>query len=396
MIKVLYIHHGTGLSGAAISLINTIRALDKTRYTSKVLLIRDSSLSNVFTESGIKYTIAKSSFYKKYYTYFVHSAASNDKWFRIDLLIKNFISWVLSRYYFAHNELKSIDCDIIHLNSSVLTDWLAPSKRKAKVIIHIREPFSKGNFGIRHYLLTSQMRKYADWIIAISKDNAKRINITEKSSVIYNFIQINTSFASEDLNTKNGEVLYLGGYEIIKGFFTVVDSLDYLNDDVKIVFCGNYQIASKTNIIQKLLSWIINLLPVHRKVQKSLRIIRKHPNAVFKGLINDSSEMIRKTEFLISPFANPHFSRPVFEAFANKKCVIGTDVEGMDEIIDHNINGLIIKRNNPKLLAEAINYLHANPQLREHYGNNGYNKAVQLFSNDNIARIESVYAKLIS
>lgn len=395
-IKILFIHHATGWGGATINLINIINNLDKNLFDIKVLLIKASVVAEKLKENNISYEIAKSTFYSRYYQYFTHSEAGYIKWYQAFEYLRLSISWLLSRYFFAQRELVKHDYDIAHLNSSVLTDWIAPAKIKGKVIIHIQEPFRKGKFDFLRPVFRSQMRKFADHIIAISEDNAKRINIPEKTSVIYNFIQINSRFTESEINTNNGKVLYLGGYEIIKGFFTLVDSLDYLNDGVKIIFCGNYQIVSRTNTIQKLFAWLKNLLPVHRKIQKSLKIIRNHPKAVFIGQINSSSEMIRKTEFLISPFSYPHFSRPVFEAFANKKCVIGTDVEGMDEIIDHNINGLIIRKNNPKLLAEAINYLHANPQLREQYANNGYTKAVQLFSNDNIAKIESVYAKLIS
>ena len=156
----------------------------------RVLLLRDSIVSKMLTENDIQYVVAKSAFYRKFYSYFIHSVASTEKWYRVDIVIKHILSWVLSRFYFAPTELKKHDYDVVHLNSSVLTDWLAPSKAKGKVIIHIQEPFSRGNWGLRHYFLTSQMRKYADCIIAISKDNARRINIPEKTEVVYNFVEI--------------------------------------------------------------------------------------------------------------------------------------------------------------------------------------------------------------
>lgn len=395
MKKILFIHHATGWTGAAINMINIINGLDRTKYITNVLLLRDSIVSKMLTENNIQYTIAKSAFYKKYYSYFIHSDASNLKWFRLDIVLKQTLSWILSRFYYASCELKRLEYDIVHLNSSVLTDWLAPSKGKGKVIIHIQEPFSKGNWGLRHYILTSQMRKYADQIIAISKDNARRINVQEKTKVVYNFIKINEEDDIDNRNSESGKVLYVGGSEMIKGYFTVVDSLDYLDHDIKLVFCGNYAtVDNKSGLFGIIKNIIRSILPVHKKLKAALIKIKNHPNAVFVGLVNNTTIMIQESEFLISPFSKPHFSRPVFEAFANKRCVIGSDVEGMDEIIDHRMNGLIIEKNSPVKLAEAINYLHANFEIRNEMAENGYTKAKGLFSSSNILQIQNIYDDL--
>ncbi len=68
----------------------------------------------------------------------------------------------------------------------------------------------------------------------------------------------------------------------------------------------------------------------------------------------------------------------------------------MDEIIDHGINGLIVPKNNPQALAEAINYLCVNPAECKKMGDSGYNKAKKLYSPENIKEIESVYSSLLN
>lgn len=395
--KILFIHHATGWSGAAINMVNIINGLDKTKYSIEVLLLRDSIVSKMLIEKGIRYTVAKSVFYKKYYKYFLHSDAGLEKWYRFDTFIKHIISWLLSRFVFAPNEIKRHDFDIAHLNSSVLTDWLAPCKTKNKVVIHIQEPFSNGYFGIRHNFLTSQMRKYSDCIIAISKDNAKRINIPEKTKVVYNFVEESQFLEKENYKPQYGNVLYVGGSEIIKGYFTIVDALDYLDHDIRIKFCGNYStVDNQKNLVGSFKNIIRGMFPVHKKLKSSINKIISHPNAIFIGFINNTSQYIQESEFLISPFSKPHFSRPVFEAFLNKRCVIGTDVIGMDEIIDNNINGLIVEKDNPKMLAQAINLLHKNQQNRFEMAENGYLKAKKLFSISNVKQIEKIYDDVLN
>lgn len=75
--------------------------------------------------------------------------------------------------------------------------------------------------------------------------------------------------------------------------------------------------------------------------------------------------------------------------------MIGSNVEGMDEIIDHHINGLIVEKDNPVKLAEAINFLHANAALRHEMAEHGYLKAKELFSTSNVIQIQKIYDDIL-
>lgn len=382
-IKILYIHHAKGWGGAIINLINIIDNLDKNKYDVKVLLLKDSIVSKKLEEKNIEYYIARSKFYKYYYQYLVHSEAGYTKWYQFYKIFRQFTSWILSRFYFSKIELNRFKPDIIHLNSSVLTDWLATSKKKAKVIMHIQEPFRKGKFDILHKILKKQISKYADHIIAISNDNAKRIDIYDKTSVIPNIFNIPKSI----INTKSYYskiFLYLGGASEIKGFYTLVEALKYLEEDIKIVFCGNFEIRKKKNYI------FFNI-----KKNKYIEKLKNYKNIELIGLTYDVNIFFQKSCCLISPFTKPHFSRPIIEAYLNKKTVIATKVEGMEEIVFHNKTGLLVPVDNPKKLAEAINFIANNPKLAQKMGENGYQFAIKYFSNENIKKIEDIYEKLI-
>jgi len=102
--KVLFIHHAVGWGGAPNSMIKLINDLDSSRYNVEVLLLKNSIVADKLTENGIKYKIAESTFYKKYYHYFTHSEAGYVKWYYIYRFIKLSVIWVLSRYYFSKKE----------------------------------------------------------------------------------------------------------------------------------------------------------------------------------------------------------------------------------------------------------------------------------------------------
>lgn len=390
MKKILFVHHAIGWGGAPTNMVEIIKSLDKKYYHAKVLLLKDSVVSERLRKEGIEYSVASSVFYKKFYKYFGHTEPGHVKFYEVFKFLIKALSWIFSRYYFADKELKKHEFDLVHLNSSVLTDWLAPAKKIGKVAIHIQEPFRKGSFDLLHYFFKAQMSKYADSIIAISKDNADRIGLKQKTTVIYNYFGIPTK--EPNLDSYSSKLfLYLGGAAYIKGFYTLVNALDYLEDDVKIYFAGYYHFESKAhNLLEKLIDFVFGY-----KNRRAINKMRNHPNAIEIGLINNIDYYLNNVCGLISPFSISHFSRPVIEAHLFKKPVIGSDVKGMEEIINHNINGIIIPKNNPKELANAINSLASDSKRAQMLGENGYKIAITKFSPENIKMFESLYNKLL-
>jgi len=390
MKKSVYLHHASGCGGPTNSLIKLINNLDPSKYETEVLLLKNSMIADKLAENGIQYKVTESVFYKKYYTFIPHSEAGYIKWYQVYSFIKLSVLWVLSRYIFASRELAKHNFDIVHLNSSVLTDWLAPAKEKGKVIIHIREPFRKGKLDILHHFFKSQINKYADKIIAISEDNASRIDIPAKTEVIYNYSEIPDSLPSEN-SYASKKVLYLGGSSTSKGFFTLVGALDYLDKDVKVYFGGHYAVSKESsNIIQKLKFVLSNGKRRDAAIQK----INTHPNAILIGLVHNVYFYLNQVCCLVSPFWVPHFSRPVIEAHLNRKAAIGSDVEGMDELIDHEKNGLIVQKKDIRRLAIAINKISTNSRIAKLYGEEGYKIAIKKFTKKNIEQFEHIYEQI--
>ncbi len=390
-IKILFVHHAAGWGGAPISMIKLINHLDKNKYSPEVLLLKNSIVAQKLSENNIPYKIADSVFYKRYYKFFTHIDVSYFKWYKLFRLVKLFM-WLLSRYHYAHKELSKHHFDIVHLNSSALTDWLAPAHKKAKVVIHIREPFRKGKYDILHHFFRKQMQLYADKIVAISKDNAARVDLPEKTNIIYNFSEIPQK-TTDTTSYRSKKVLYLGGSENIKGFFTMVEALDFLDNDVKVLFGGYYSTKLLTGI--KAEKKIKDFLGFERKKRNAIRTIKTHPNAIYVGVIDQVSPYYEKTCCLVSPFAKSHFARPVIEAYLHKKPAIGTNIKGMSEIIIHKKTGLLVQNENAQELAQAINKLAAQPDLAQEYGCNAYTMAQERYSTKNTQLFENLYHTLI-
>jgi glycosyltransferase involved in cell wall biosynthesis len=390
-IKILFIHHSVGWGGAPINMINCILQLDKKLFEVEVLLLKDSIVKSKLEELNIQYKVCDHVFYKYLYSYFSHSDAGFVKPYSILKLLKVLISWIFSRYVFAQKVLNEFEFDIVHLNSSVLSDWLKPASKNGKVIYHIQEPISKGKLGLRYSFLRNQISKYADKVIAISGDNAQRINLPHKTIVVRNFTHIPIT-TPEFIKETN--ILYVGGSSRIKGILILIKAIPYLNKEIKIIFAGHYPNTRILSLIKKTAFKI--LYPSEYEIRVQLEHLKSYKNVIFTGVYDNIAPLMAKTTVLISPFTAPHFSRPVVEAFASGRPVITSNVVGMDELVEDGVDGLIFKNNDAHDLAKKINKLVENREIVIKMGENGRQKATKFYSPEiNVAILQKIYLDII-
>ncbi|RZS98474.1 glycosyltransferase family 4 protein [Cecembia calidifontis] len=387
-IKILYVHHGSGIGGAPISLLNLVKKLDRSKYYIKVLFFTNDEMAEIYRENNFDVEIldVKQKF-------FGHHSKGKNSFLKHLFSIPN---WLNVAYNIAPSYLKgNKSFHIIHLNSDVLSSWaFAAKKLNFKVVCHNRDPIATGMLGLRKSVLKYFLKNHTDRIISISYDNRKRLGLEDKTEVIYNFVQLPDQYNSP-FSAPQIKALYLGGSSRFKGIGTAVDSLSYLNDNIKIQFAGSLNSWNKPKSFKERLKNLLKLT-VYRSSYLPIIKLSKAKNAEILGLLKDPYPYIDACDILITPFTVEHFSRPAMEAFAYGKPVIGSNVEGMNEIIDQGINGLLFEKNNPKKLAEAINYLAMNPELGRKLGENGRRKAEEVYSPEvNTAKVEEIYLSLM-
>lgn len=390
-IKILFIHHGTGIGGAPISLLNLIKQLDKTKFSLKVAFVKGGVAEELFKKNGITTEVIDSS-----NNWFTHNETGKIQWQYFYRYFNIYRDWKNTAKEAAPSFLKKQKVDIVHLNSHVLSSWASAANSLGyKVVMHNRETVAEGYFGVRRSILQGLIRKNVDAVINISEDNRDRLGLEGKSYVVYNFVQLPKQYRVPMTVRHPRKVLYLGGQAKIKGFSTAVNCLPFLNKDIQVQFAGNYgRLQAGKGINERLKNWA--KLHLYRTTYRPLKDLMDAPNAELLGLLIQPLPIIDNCDILITPFSVEHFSRPAMEAMAYGKPVIGSDVEGMDEIIDHGETGLLVEKNNPKALAEAINYLCAHPDIAQKMGRKGRQKAERLFSPEkNTAKVEAIYEKLM-
>lgn len=389
--KILYIHHAKGWGGAPKSLVTLIENLDHSRFEFEVLLIFDSDLKLKFKERNIPFRVVDNLFYRRFYKCFVHSEAEHLSRLNFFRQVEFWVLWLLSRFFFARRELRKHDFDICHLNSSVLTDWLAPASMFGKVIIHLREPFKNVNFGFRTWVFRREVARYADSIIAISNDNAVRMGLPDKTVVVYNQAEVAKEEPSIS-SYKSKKILYLGGNLHIKGFKVIVEALQYLDSDVKVLFAGDYSISETTHI-KKFMKSIFGRGTIDDEIL--IQQLKNNPKVTLLGMVSDVSQLMEDISCVLVPFVKPHFPRVVIEAYLNYKTVIASRVSGMSEVVIHNVTGVLVKSENPEELASAINEMVNNPFCLREMGQRGFDFAKSRFTQDNVQIIEGLYLKVL-
>ena len=390
--KILFVHHGKGIGGAPISLLNLLKNLDQEKYAFKVIMFDEGKIINLYKESSIEPLVVKAN--TNWWGHHEKGKIQLKYWYKYPKILLDRKKQIKE----ATNFLKKYrEYDIVHLNSDVLSSWaLAAKKAGFKVVCHNRDPFAEGYFKIRQKFLRKFLNKYVDIFLSISEDNKHRLGMLDKTKVVYNFVDIPKQYRlSMKSSVDCKKVLYLGGMAKVKGFDTAVNCLPYLNPDVRVQFGGNLGKWKQPKSLKEKLKQCLKL-SFYRKTYLPLKKIYEAKNVEVLGLLTQPLPVIDACDILITPFKIEHFSRPAMEAMAYGKPVIGSNVEGMDEIIDHGINGLLVEKNNPQALAEAINYLCENPEIAQRMGNEGRKKAIKFFSPEkNVQKIEEVYDRLL-
>lgn len=92
------------------------------------------------------------------------------------------------------------------------------------------------------------------------------------------------------------------------------------------------------------------------------------PPIIFTGYIQDPVEGFAALNVVVQPSRSEAQSRVVPEAFAMGKPVVASNIGGLVELIQDGVNGILVPRNDPKALSEAILTIVSEPKTLERLG----------------------------
>jgi glycosyltransferase involved in cell wall biosynthesis len=118
----------------------------------------------------------------------------------------------------------------------------------------------------------------------------------------------------------------------------------------------------------------------------------------FVGRIKDVREMISLFDVgVISSVGSETICRVALEYMSMGKPVVGTRLNAVPEVVEHEINGLVVEPGNSKKLADAVTELLEDEEKRKRYGENSRSLVKEKFTLDVFAKkTEAVYLGLLN
>lgn len=115
-------------------------------------------------------------------------------------------------------------------------------------------------------------------------------------------------------------------------------------------------------------------------------------NIRFTGFVNELPAKMAAFDIVVVPSQNEAFSLALVEAMAAGCAVIASRVGGMAEIVEHEVTGLFLEREDESALIAAMSRLLTDNQLRQRLGGLAQASVIERFDRENvITRLERLY-----
>lgn len=362
--RLLFIQHARALGGSAISLLYTMRGLRERGHECIVGLAQPSlEIAALYERNGFRVERMER------IAIFKHCNGSHYPWY-----------WWRTWYMFFglirrwNGSMKNtmaltrkVNPDLVHLNGMPLSSCaLALRAANFPFVWHIRE--SPPDQGLRTHWLRKQMVRAPKLIFISEFDREKWVN-NRIGNVVPNFVDRKQFFPRPgpsvlreqlELSESAKVVLYVGGFSEIKGIFPLLDALAILKKSRKDIVClmpgALPQEVSQRRCIRlaKLLVGLFGHKGFIARVERRIHQLKLIDCVRTIRFVDDIAPYIALSDVVVFPAILPHFARPIMEATAMEKPVVGSDLGGIRELVALNPLGHLTRPGDAFELARKI------------------------------------------
>ncbi|MBN1450068.1 MAG: glycosyltransferase family 4 protein [Anaerolineales bacterium] len=389
--KILYLHHGTILGGAPLSLLYLVREIERQPDVEVELACHAPTMQEFFAcnlKSPIRAWENPLTFFGRYFIGYVPLDSAQRR-----KLFFNELRRVPCAIWRQYRNIRQIRPDLVHLNSSVMfTSALAARLAGIPIVWHVREPVQGERWKQR--FSGFMIRSLAKRVIAISEVEAKHLghDANDKVRVIYN--PLNFDMLRPDQYDPLVErkklgvdpdcklIVSLGGAAPRKGALEQVQAMKYVDTSTRLVIAGPPLPENSADEYHQRLYQVLAELPPNK--------------VVFTGILENVALLLAACDVLIFTGMTPHFPRPVFEAWLMKKPVIVFEMEGVSNQVADGETGMIVRELTGHALGIALAKLLKDSAAMKRMGEAGRHKAEEKCNPVSVARqVLSVYHEVL-
>lgn len=292
-------------------------------------------------------------------------------------------------------------CDVIHIsNFSQVVPVVRAFNRRAKIILHMQCEWLTQ---LDSRMIASRIAR-CDQVIGCSDYITGKIGqafprFANRCRTVYNGVDVNRFVPCNDGDARRGgslRVLFVGRIWPDKGPHILVEAFNKIAErdpEAELEMIG-WKAGPPPEYVLRLSDdqHVLNLTPMCNEGYFSYLEGLISPKAArrvsFLNALPHSqlAARYRSADIFVFPSVwNEPFGIPLVEAMASGIPVIATWGGGFPEIIEHEKTGLLVRRGDSAELAEAIERLLGNEELRRSMGAAGRQRALQHFSWERIA-----------
>ena len=279
--------------------------------------------------------------------------------------------------------LRSSDEDILHIHTPLLSYYvrflfLFPFfRRKRKIVYTVHGYFFHSNGGIIsnavHFCLEWLLSFQCSLLLFVSRSDylfAKKFMPLRDDQLAYIGNGVDTLFfspsflpcttakskASFGIDSSDFVVGFVGRFVVEKGVLDLITAFEILislHPDCKLLMVGGTLESDYDSSLPSLLAALPPSLS---------RTI------VFTGMIN-SPEVLRSAYYAMDAFCLPSYREglptALLEAMACGLPSVCTNIRGCNQLVTHNVNGLLVPPKSPTSIVSALSRLKVSPELRD-------------------------------
>jgi len=360
--RILYLQHAASLGGSCMSLLTTLQSLDRKRFEPVVAIANDSAdVARFYESAGFPPVRCSALPFWNHTTGGVTSMVDPRAWAHVAGIAA---AW--SRGGSATLRLvERVKPDLVHLNSVVLSAS-ASALHDAGVpyVWHVREhPPSQG---IRTLILRRRLERAGERVVFISEGDRRAWIGAIPGHVIHNFVEpsafdlIDRTSARTALGlpTEGPLILYVGGLSRIKGILPLLHSLRAVVravPEVRVLMPSAVYKPPAT-MLSRIVRRALPLVGGGTTGQRALQLLSTSELdriCIRLPYQRDLRLAYAAADLLVFPAVRPHFARPVIEAAAAGVAAIATRLDGIDELVDDGVTGVLVPPGDSESLAEA-------------------------------------------
>lgn len=317
-------------------------------------------------------------------------------WFFIEAISFSGKTFVQEFPFFIHFEdvIKQIKPDILHANNlpflTSLQSVVIANKMQIPSVLHVH-----GVIGMRNKILDSAQYTFIRTVIRRAFHDATRVVCLTKSDAL----------EVQKLGCPHEKIRIVPNGVDAEKFKPCEETVDNL------IFWGGRFVPQKglehlikaLNLVAKEKPQVKLLLtgdgPLFSKIYCMAKNFGLEKNVIFKGRVarDELPALIGTASVCVLPSLKEGMPYALLEAMACGKAVVGSDISGINDVITHGVNGILVPPKNPKALADALIQLLEDKGLRRKLGWNARQLMVEKYSWQMIAeKIEKVYYEAIN